>query len=243
MDAKSANGWRRDEGSPSAQGAREAVGPRLFTFLRDSVGAGVIKGERERWVAPAALYTGSAGIGEASWTTTTETVLAIRLHGASVEDHNRRVMRVSGTGRDFALQPRGTPTRFLSFGTLKFGHVFLPDSLLDRAAEAENMPLFSGRLRDDLSFVPDPSLHTLATDYLRRAFDPLVPATSLEMEGRALLLVDGLRRLHDEHRPSKAPQRGGLSPRHLRPHLRIHHREPCARHCLGRTGRINGTEL
>jgi AraC family transcriptional regulator len=197
------------------RGKKEIASPRLFTFLRDSVGAGVIKGGRERWVAPAALYTGIAGIGESSWTTTTETVLAIRLHGAVVEDHNRRVMRKSGPGRDFALQPKGSSTRFLSFSTLKFGHVFLPDSLLDRTAEADNEPVFSGRLRDDLSFVPDPALHTLAKDYLQRAFDPLIPATSLEMEGRALLLVDRLRRLH-EKRPIESFHRGGLSPLHLR---------------------------
>jgi AraC family transcriptional regulator len=193
----------------------DGASPLLFTFLRDSVGAGVIKGGRERWVAPAALYTGFAGIGESSWTTTTETVLAIRLHGAAVEDHNRRLTRTSGPGRDFALQPKGSATRFLSFSTLKFGHVFLPDALLDRAAEADNHAVFSGRLRDDLSFVPDPALHTLVKDYLRRAFDPLIPATSLEMEGRALLLVDRLRRLH-ETRPTKALPRGRLSPRHLR---------------------------
>ncbi len=199
-----------------SNGAPEAGSPRFFTFLRESVGAGEIKGERGRWVAPAALYTGVAGIGESSWTTTTETVLAIRLHGGAVEDHNRRVTRTSGPGRDFAFQPKGTPTRFLSFTTLKFGHVFLPDSLLDRASDADSLPALSGRLRDDLSFVPEQPLQTLIWDYLLRAFDPLIPATSLEMEGRALLLVDALRRLHEPLRARVNPQRGGLSPRHLR---------------------------
>lgn len=116
----------------------------------------------------------------------------------------------------FCSAAQGNPTRFLSFSTLKFGHVFLPDSLLDRADDAENLPALSGRLRDDLSFVPDATLHTLIKDYLRRAFDPVIPATSLEMEGRALLLVDGLRRLHDTVRAGQNAQRGGLSPRHLR---------------------------
>ena len=204
------------ESRGASERAPESSGPRLFTFLRDSVGAGEIKGERERWVAPAALYTGFAGIQESSWTITTETVVALRLHGAVVEDHNRRVKRVSGPSRDLALQPKGTPTHFLSFGTLRFGHVFLQDSLLDRASDADSLPPFSGRLRDDFSFVPAKGLETLVGNYLKRAFDPVNPATSLEMEGRALLLVDHLRRLHEPLRIDSTARTGGLSPRHLR---------------------------
>jgi AraC family transcriptional regulator len=83
----------------------------------------------------------------------------------------------------------------------------------------ESLPALSGRLRDDLSFVPDQTLHTLIHDYLRRAFDPLIPATSLEMEGRALLLVDALLRLHELPRTCLALQRGGLSARNVR-HVR-----------------------
>ena len=98
---------------------------------------------------------GISGIDESSWTIIPGTVIALRLHGAPVEDHNRRVTRTSGPGRDFALQPAGTPTRYLANGAIKFGQVFLPDSLLDRASDAENLPPLSGRLRDDLSFVPE----------------------------------------------------------------------------------------
>ena len=194
----------------------DAASPRFFTFMRNSVGGGEIKGARGRWIAPAALYTGGSGIGEASWTVTPETVIALRLHGAPVEDHNRRVMRTSGPGRDFALQPKGTSTRYLAHSTLKFGQVFLSDGLLDRAAESENRPVLSGRLRDDLSFVPEKTLQGLTADYLRRAFDPVIPASALEMEGRALLLVDWLLRLHESPRGRVTPQLGGLSPRHMR---------------------------
>ena len=196
--------------------AAEAASPRFFTFMRDSIGAGQIKGGRERWIAPAAVYTGSVGINESSWTTTPETVIALRLHGATVEDHNRRVTRTSGPYRDFALQPRGTPTRYLAHRAVTFGHVFLPDRLLDRASAAEDLPDLSGRLRDDLSFVPDRTLQGLTSDYLRRAFDVALPATSLEMEARALLLVDSLLRLHRSTRAGVAAPAGGLSPRHLR---------------------------
>jgi AraC family transcriptional regulator len=138
------------------------------------------------------------------------------LHGAAVEDHNRRVTRTSAPDRDFALQPKGTPTQYLAHGTLKFGQVFLSDSLLDRASDSESLPALSGRLRDDLSFVPEKTLQTLTSDYLRRAFDPRIPATSLEMEGRALLLVDCLLRLHEPRLAGVTSQTGGLSPRHVR---------------------------
>jgi AraC family transcriptional regulator len=216
MDTNSDAVWDCNEMAGRSHIAPVTASPVFFGFLRDSVGAGEIKGARERWVAPAALYTAFAGIGESAWTTTTETVLAIRLHGGVVEDHNRKATRTSGPGRNFALQPKGTPTRFLCFRPLKFGHIFLPNSLLDRASYVENLPALSGRLRDDLSFVPEQTLHTLIRDYLRRAFDPLIPATSLEMEGRALLLVDALQRLHELPRTYVASQRGGLSPRNVR---------------------------
>jgi len=205
-----------NEGRGIVQGASDTASPRFYIFMRNSVGAGEIKGARDRWIAPAALYSASSGIGESSWTITPETVIALRLQGADVEDHNRRVTRTSGPGREFALQPKGTPTRYLAYRGIKFGQVFLPDALLDRASDAENLPALSGRLRDDLSFIPEKTLQTLTSDYLRRAFDTVIPATSLEMEGRALLLVDWLLRVHESPRPSGASQAGGLSPRHLR---------------------------
>ena len=203
------------ESGCSLSNTSEPSGPRFFAFLRNSLGKGEIKGARERWVAPAALYTGSAGIGESSWTHTPDTLIALRLQGATVEDHNRRATRISGPWREFALQPKGSPTRFLARGSIRFGQVFLPDSLLDRACETEDLPSLSGRLRDDLSFVPEKTLQTLTSEYLRRAFDTVTPSTSLEMEGRALLLVDWLSRLHDPLRANVASHRGGLSPRHL----------------------------
>ncbi len=216
MEAKSGGLGSRNGASNSRHGGREAASPEFFTFMRDRVGAGVLKGARERWVAPAALYNGLAGIDKSAWTITGETVIALRLHGPAVVDHNRKVSRTSGPGRDFALQPKGTPTRFLAHGRLEFGHVFLPDALLDRASEMESQPALSGRLRDDLSFVPERTLQALLADYLRRAFDPSLPATMLEMEGRALLLVDCLQRLHDPSGANTALTSGGLSPRQLR---------------------------
>lgn len=183
--------------------------------MRDSVGAGKLKGARERWIAPAAFYTGVAGISELSWTTTGESLIALRFQGVTVHDHNRPVVRSSGPGRGFALQPKGTSTRFLADGAITFGHVFLPDALLDRAADMENVPALSGRLRDDLSFVPARTLHARLAEYLRRAFDEAAPATSLEMEGRALLLVDSLLSLHGSSVERVSRPTVGLSPRQL----------------------------
>ncbi len=216
MQGNSAGPAHRHEMGGPSQGAPQAPSPQFFAFLRDRVGTGEIKGDRGRWVAPVALYTGLAGINESAWTITTETVIALRLHGASVEDHNRSIKRISGPGRDFALQPKGSSTRFLANGPIEFGQVFLPDSLLDRAAETENLAALSGRLRDDLSLVLEKTLQTLVAAYIRRAFDRLIPATCLEMEGRALLLVDCLLRLHQTPRADAASARGGLSPRNLR---------------------------
>jgi len=206
---------RQDMAAALPLGARDPLQPGFFSFMRDRVGAGVLKGAQERWIAPAALYTGFAGISEAAWTITGETLIALRLQGATVQDHNRAVVRNSGPGRAFALQPKGTPTRFLADGAITFGHVFLPDALLDRAADMENLPALSGRLRDDLSFVPARTLHARLAEYLQRAFDDVSPATSLEMEGRALLLVDSLLSLHGHSAERDVRPAAGLPTRQL----------------------------
>ena len=182
--------------------------------MRDSVGAESSRAPENVGSRRPPLYTGFAGISEAAWTITGETLIALRLQGATVRDHNRPVMRSSGPGRAFALQPKGTPTHFLADGAITFGHVFLPDALLDGAADMENLPALSGRLRDDLSFVPARTLHARLAEYLERAFDDVSPATSLEMEGRALLLVDSLLKLHEKSERDLRPA-AGLSPRQL----------------------------
>ncbi|MDA9520205.1 hypothetical protein XI06_07530 [Bradyrhizobium sp. CCBAU 11434] len=195
--------------------ASDEANPHILAFAGSSVGIVRVKGARERWLAPALLHNCSTGIEESSWTTSPETVIGLRLHGAAVEDHNRRVVRTSGPGRDLTLQPRGARTRYLAHGSIKFGQVFLPDALLGRASDAENIPALVARLRDDLSFVPEKTLHALTFEYLRRAFDSRIPATSLEMEGRALLLVDWLIRLHHWPHRHATSRMGGLSPRQL----------------------------
>ena len=211
--------------------------------MRNSVGAGEIKGARERWIAPAALYTAGAGISESSWTITPETVIALRLHGATVEDHNRRVIRTSGPGRDFALQPRGTSTRYLAYRSIKFGQVFLPDALLDRASDMENLPALSGRLRDDLSFVPE---KTLQTPDIRLSAPRVRPAHSRDFarDGRPCA---SLGRLADAVASIAVPRRGASVGRPVgapfAPGLRLHDRPSRGRHSPGRPGRTDRPHL
>lgn len=188
----------------------------ILAFAGASVGVVDVKGARERWIAPALLHHCSAGIEELTWAIAPETVIGLRLHGAAVEDHNGAARRTSGPGRQFTLRPKGAEMRYLAHGSIKFGQVFLPEGLLDRVSDAENVSGFGYRLRDDLSFVTETTLHSLTADYLRRAFDVRIPATSLEMEGRALLLVDWLLRLHHPLRKAPTRRSGGLSRRHLR---------------------------
>jgi AraC family transcriptional regulator len=114
--------------------------PHIQAFARGSVGVVQVRGARERWLATALLHDCSSGIEESTWTITPETVIGLRLHGATVEDHNRRAVRSSGPGRQLSLQPKGVQTRYLARGRIRFGQVFLPDALLDRASDAENMP-------------------------------------------------------------------------------------------------------
>ena len=77
-------------------------------------------------------------------------------------------------------------------------------------SERLQRPALSRRLRDDLVFVADPTLQSHAQTYLARAFDSTLLPTQLEMEARALLLVDQLHRLHDVQ-AWRDPAPGGLA--------------------------------
>ena len=188
----------------------------ILAFAGASIGVVEVKGVRERWIAPALLHNCTTGIEESTWAIAPETVIGLRLDGAAVEDHNGAVGRTSGPDREFTLRPKGAEMRYLAHGSIKFGQVFLPEALLGRAYDAENASGLGNLLRDDLSFVTERTLQSLTSDYLRRAFDTRIPATSLEMEGRALLLLDWLLRLHRPLGISPTRRSGGLSPRHLR---------------------------
>ena len=207
-------GYRNEMGG-LVQGASDETTSHVLTFARSSVGVVRIKG---------ALRTLDCARGPARMRQRNRRSLmddSPDSHRAPAEWRGRRRSQPSGgahqrPGRNLTLRPRGAPIRFLAQGSIEFGQVFLPDALLNRASEAEGLPALSGRLREDLSFVPERAFDRLTFDYLRRAFDRIVPATSLEMEGRALLLVDRLVKLHQSPRIDVLSQVGGLSAQHLR---------------------------
>jgi AraC family transcriptional regulator len=124
-------------------------------------------------------------------------MLGVRLHGSPVSKCLGSGRGRSIPGRDVSLMPRGTPSAFRADAEILFGFLPLPDTLLDQVSERLQRPALSQRLRDDLVFVADPTLQSHAQTYLARAFDPTLVPTQLEMDARALLLVDQLHRLHD----------------------------------------------
>jgi hypothetical protein len=62
MDINSDVIWDRNEKGVRSHVAPVSASPIFFSFLSDSVGSGEIRGARERWIAPGALYSASAGI-------------------------------------------------------------------------------------------------------------------------------------------------------------------------------------
>ena len=214
-ETKSGERKSRNGVTARPQGAAEAAGPGFFMFMRDSVGAGELKGARERWLALPPC-TRDFGHRRSRRGRSSRTVIALRLHGAAVEDHNRRVTRTSGPGRDFALQPAGhsDPISRQRRHQIRPG---VPARRIARQGFGRGEPArLSGRLRDDLSFVPEKTLQTLTADYLRRAFDRRFPRLRLRWKAARFCWSTVCSELHDPLRPDVASLAGGLSPRHLR---------------------------
>lgn len=175
---------------------------------------GRLHGAEQRWLVPLAYFDTAQGFGESVWLPSLPvTMLAMRLAGAPVRRCWGRGSIHSGHSRQIALQPRGTPNHYEALGRIRFAQLILPDHLIDRAARSLNSDLTSGRLRDDLAFLPDERLHRLTADYIHRAIDIVHNPSTLEMEARALLVVERLVQLHGG---AAANPRGGLSPSHLR---------------------------
>lgn len=150
----------------------------------------------DAWSAPVGYFEAERGFGESIWMDATpDTVLVLCLTDTPVQCcFGRRP--ASGPGRRITLQPRGTPNHFLARERIHFAELFLGDTLLDRASDELEQPALSRRLRDDLVFMPDPALHQRTHDYVRRALDRRDPPSAIEMEGRALLVLDSIFRLH-----------------------------------------------
>ena len=175
-------------------------------------------GIAETWTAPVAQFRAPNGFGEELWLTEIpQTVLAIQLSGTDVKKCAGKGSGLTSAGRGYAatLQPKGTRNEFQADGPCVFAHIALSDALIDGASERLGIAPMSGLLRSDVVFDPCPQLNGAALDYVRRALCARAPPTALEMEGRALFLLDRVLALHVRSRPS-GPKRGGLAPRQLR---------------------------
>ena len=175
------------------------------------------KGLATPWLAPVARIVAPDGFDEHFWLDAVpDTVIAIRLGGSQVV-RKRGVCagKTSAQGDNFALQPRGTPNWFTADGECVFGHILLPDALIDRASDSVGQGKLSDRLRPDLIFCNERGLSLSAGKYMERALTEREPPTCLEMEGRAILLLDALLGVHGlATTPSRAS--GGLCAWQLR---------------------------
>jgi AraC family transcriptional regulator len=189
--------------------------PRFWAYLKDAKIAVDAKGVNETWVAPVVRMVAAQGFGESIWIDEIpETVIAFHIAGAGVSKAKGVGAGRSTQGGNFTLQPKGTPNWYSAEGKCVFGQICLSDSLLDRASEAVGQPGLSGRLRTDLIFSEERGLNVHAAGYIQRALNAREPPTSLEMEGRIMLLLDALLALHGggQHRPVQ----GGLAGWQLR---------------------------
>ncbi len=189
--------------------------PRFWAYLQDAKIAVDAKGVSETWVAPVVRMVAPQGFGESVWIDEIpETVIAFHIAGAGVSKAKGVGAGKSTQVGNFTLQPKGTPNWYSAEGQCVFGQICLSDSLLDRASEAVAQPSLSGRLRPDIIFSEQRGLNSHAAGYLQRALNTREPPTSLEMEGRIMLLLDALLALHGG-RPQK-PVQGGLAGWQLR---------------------------
>lgn len=185
---------------------------RLQTIL-----AGQLVGVEPGWQVPAVYYDAPNGFDESIWVDALpETFIAARISGGSVQKvKGKKAGAVSRPSFSPSFEPAGVGNYYVARGGIQFAHLHLPNELLDRASDMANAPPLSRRLRDDLVFFEDEPLETLVGAYVNRAFDRTMLPTSLEMEGRALLLLDRLLNLHGTS-TFAVPARGGLSQRELR---------------------------
>ncbi len=170
------------------------------------------QGFAQNWAAQTMIFDRKQGISTNCFTWDRLPGVSLRLSGAEARHMDMRRFH-SRAGHNLTFWPGGR-NRVLADGPIRFLVVSLPGPLFERGAAAEGLPDLRGRLRDDLYFFPDARLETLVRDYGTRAFSTTQPPTALEMEGRALLLVDHLIRLHG-YAPV-AVRRGGLAPHQLR---------------------------
>ena len=174
--------------------------------------AAKLVGQTHSWIAPVSFLTAQNGFGEEAWIDSMPiSVLAVRLSGADVRCCFGKQRGALSRGHSPTLQPKGHVNHFIADGPVRFAQIFLPDDLIDRIGDALELGApASGRLRDDLAFIADSELDNRCMGYLRAA-TPQAQPTLLEMEARAILVVERLLGRH-HGLVAKPTPKGGLAP-------------------------------
>lgn len=119
----------------------------------------------------------------------------------------------------FLLQSASRDLWLVANGPIRLAHFYVSDAFVQTAAMEYLGDVSNEKeiLRNERVMRSDPQLVPELDGYLRRAFDQEEPATRLEMDSRASLLVLGLLKRHSvAWEKSLGKKRGGLLPRHLR---------------------------
>ena len=188
--------------------------PTFFSHIHQNVfgTACDLFGVSAGWAAPVALFDAPAGFAEEVWINEgPDTVFAWILSGADVLCHwgPRRGTRFGR--RHVTLQPRGTPNHFSAHENICFAQFVVPDALLARVSEElVATPITAASLRVDMVGFSDEIALASLNDYQMRARNVLEPPTRLEMEARALLIVERLITKHHSGHPRRTI--GGLAP-------------------------------
>ena len=202
--------------------------PRLLSETRRNLANASITevGLDEHWMMPAATYEARGGFNEDAWRVADETIIAWRKSGAAIRCH-------WGPAKDrvceadlpmICMTPIGAPHHWTADSHITFGHLSIPDVLARRVAD--DLGIWSSSIpdwRDDLIFLDDGALFDALVAYAERPQGSTRP-TRLEMEARAILIVDHLLRTYHRTRPSIVT-RGGLTPyqlRRVREHMEGH---------------------
>ena len=176
-------------------------------------------GDADGWVAPFCIIEAPFGYGEETWTDQIpDTVLAVPISGAPVTSEIRGFagLQADSRRRTIALQSRGGSSRFHASARSQCGHFYVSDQLVERVAEGLDAHSFHPEsLRHDLIMFRDDTLWGLLMAYAERSICHLEPASRIEMEARAVLVVERLIGAHHLGRVAK-PLKGGLAPWQVR---------------------------
>lgn len=178
-----------------------------------------VAGVAQRWAAPIAVIDAAEGFGEEVWELSQpDSLLAWRMAGSEVisEVTGFRGIATAPGERKVNLQPAGCSTRYRAPRSVKFGQFFITDGLLARVAEGLDVSGFtSASLRPDLIMFHDAELQNRLNIYADRSVDVRHPPSRVEMEARALLVVEHLIGVHHLRRRA-GTVRGGLAPKQLK---------------------------